>query len=781
MAMQGQRLAIGKMSGLLLASSLFISCPASLAQTNDASAAPADGTPAPAAATTGDAAPAAAADKGTLTFTPGPGKSDQVAQNIPAEGPPTPAPDGDTTGSVAPDGTQVAQSTNPTSPRRVDPAWNKLPLTRGSVKIHRSFKLFAKEELIHNLSFRDTPVREVLGELARRGNLNVLIDKSVVGKITGDLHDVTLNEAMDSVLSAAGMTSRTLDNNSVIVGTPNAMAVLGLNRPMAKVFKVSYASPFDLAGLLTTTVFNKGIVPDFTAVYKRKETSAQAENPKTAESSKTERAQVGAGEGGAQRRNESSESSSNVRESKEESDSGVDYSFSTRLDTQRQLRGISRVQVQEGTGFNNAAQDPGTQQIRANQEVPTDFIVEQNGGGAIAIPDMKNRQIVVVGTPDDIATAEECIRLLDQRPRQIHIQVSLVELKNEGIRQIGAALNLQGEGASANVLGGSFAPLINLLPGLGSPGTRTSGNIASQLNSAAAVNTTESGVPTPVLTAFTRTTNLTNNYNSNNLIEARPQVSTADLQNPFPSAGYLGFLGNFFPQQVLPSIAGVTPLQAASSGFNFLTLDKRAGGRKNIATLPTGVNFTVNMLLQTNKAKVLANPSVVVSDNTEALLTLATEVIHKVTSTVSLGVTNVNVELTKAGVFLDVLPKASEDGFITMRIRPQVSAPAGPAQRFAGDTVIVTLLTIREIMAQEVRVKDGQTLVLGGLFTELEAAQIAKVPYLAETPLFGALFRNTLKGRARTELMLMITPKIVEEAPPTPPPLADAGSAGARM
>lgn len=68
-------------------------------------------------------------------------------------------------------------------------------------------------------------------------------------------------------------------------------------------------------------------------------------------------------------------------------------------------------------------------------------------------------------------------------------------------------------------------------------------------------------------------------------------------------------------------------------------------------------------------------------------------------------------------------------------------------------------------MSQEVRVKDGQTLVLGGLFKEEEAAQLAKVPYLAEAPILGALFRNSLKGRNRTELMLLLTPKVVEEEP----------------
>lgn len=47
--------------------------------------------------------------------------------------------------------------------------------------------------------------------------------------------------------------------------------------------------------------------------------------------------------------------------------------------------------------------------------------------------------------------------------------------------------------------------------------------------------------------------------------------------------------------------------------------------------------------------------------------------------------------------------------------------------------------------------------------SETEAAQLSKTPYLAEAPVLGALFRNTLKGRNRTELMLLITPKIVEE------------------
>ena len=717
----------------LLAASIFIS-PIAYAQDQSASA--------------GDGASQeqGTSGKGKLTFTPESAPVEKIAD---ASTPDTSSDSSDT----AADGTAVAQATGGSTVKRLDPAYKQLPTTTGQVDVRRVFKIFAKEELIHNLSFRDTPIKEVIAELAKRGNLNILLDNSVFGKVTGDLHDVTLNEAMDSILASTGLQTRVLDNNTVIVGSPNALGARGLNRTKAKVFKLSYIAPFDAANILSVSVFNRGFIPDFTTAFKTKFQQASTENPKSQEETREDSKQAGIGEGGAQKQMERRTASTNNTESKQDDDSGYDYSFSTRVDTQKTLKGTTRTQVQEGTGFNNAAQDPGTQQVRAYQEVNVDYIVEQNGGGAIAIPDNKNRQLIVVGTPDDIATAEECVRLLDRRPRQIHVQVSLAELTNEGLRQLGASLNAQSQGASGSVLGGTGAPLVNALPGLGSAGSSKLLTSSGTVNTNAGVSILPPG-PNPLLGTFTSTQTTTTG-----------QPTTVGP----PGTGYNGILGGFFPQAVLPTIAGVTAAAASNSNFNFLALSKAAGGRPNIATLPSALNFNVQLLLQQNKARILANPSVVVSDNTEALVTLASEVIHKVTSTVSLGVTNVNVELTKAGIFLDVCPRVSEDGFISMRIRPQVSAPTGPPQTFANQQVIVTLLNIREIIAQEVRVKDGQTLCLGGLFSEQEAAQISKVPYLAETPLFGALFRNTLKGRSRRELMLMITPKVVEEQPAVPP------------
>ncbi len=351
----------------------------------------------------------------------------------------------------------------PIATRLVDKRTVRLPVSTGAVQIRRPFKLFAREELIRNLSFRDTPVKEVIGELSRRGGLNIIVDGSVKGKITGDLKDITLNEAMDSVLAAAGLQSRTMDNNTVVVGSMQAMTQLGLNRPMARAFKLSYAHPYDVAMLLHSSVFNRGVAPEFATSFRRRSANRDRNENNTDSEGASESDLQATGEGGGRKGLRSRERKTSAIQASDDSEITNENNQTTRLEMNRQVRGISRSQTQEGVGFNNAATDPGSQQIRQFQETPADYTVEQNGGGAIVIPDVKNRQVIVVGTADDIAVAEEAIHLLDRRPRQVHIQASLIEISNQGIRQLGAQLNLQGAGLSGTILGPGAQPLIQSL------------------------------------------------------------------------------------------------------------------------------------------------------------------------------------------------------------------------------------------------------------------------------------------------------------------------------
>ena len=78
------------------------------------------------------------------------------------------------------------------------------------------------------------------------------------------------------------------------------------------------------------------------------------------------------------------------------------------------------------------------------------------------------------------------------------------------------------------------------------------------------------------------------------------------------------------------------------------------------------------------------------------VIAIANQIVQRVTSTVSLGVLTTNVEIRDAGIFLNVLPRVNEDGFIVMRLRPQVSFPLGPPVNFcnANNPTIVTLFSI---------------------------------------------------------------------------------------
>jgi len=74
-----------------------------------------------------------------------------------------------------------------------------------------------------------------------------------------------------------------------------------------------------------------------------------------------------------------------------------------------------------------------------------------------------------------------------------------------------------------------------------------------------------------------------------------------------------------------------------------------------------------------------------------------------------------------------------------------------------------TLLSRRDIDLKNVRIKDGETLVLGGLIQESEQKTVSKIPFLGDLPLIGSVFRSTSSSKTKNELVIMITPKILND------------------
>ena len=68
-----------------------------------------------------------------------------------------------------------------------------------------------------------------------------------------------------------------------------------------------------------------------------------------------------------------------------------------------------------------------------------------------------------------------------------------------------------------------------------------------------------------------------------------------------------------------------------------------------------------------------------------------------------------------------------------------------------------------KIMLKNIRIKDGETLVIAGMIQERESKTIHKVPFLGDVPLIGALFRSTVSSKSKSEMVIMLTPKIITD------------------
>ena len=81
--------------------------------------------------------------------------------------------------------------------------------------------------------------------------------------------------------------------------------------------------------------------------------------------------------------------------------------------------------------------------------------------------------------------------------------------------------------------------------------------------------------------------------------------------------------------------------------------------------------------------------------------------------------------------------------------------------------LIISLMTIETIdtkrIKTQVRVNNGETLVLGGIFDGDESTSVSKIPFLGDMPVFGNLFKTTSKSNSKTELIIFLTPRIVDE------------------
>ncbi|HUW20861.1 MAG TPA: secretin N-terminal domain-containing protein [Sedimentisphaerales bacterium] len=155
-------------------------------------------------------------------------------------------------------------------------------------------------------------------------------------------------------------------------------------------------------------------------------------------------------------------------------------------------------------------------------------------------------------------------------------------------------------------------------------------------------------------------------------------------------------------------------------------------------------------------AKLLANPRILVLDNEKALFDIVREIPYKETSITGSTVQE-TIKFKNVGVRFEVTPHVTRDGMVRLNIVPEFGVVVSQDP----DTGVPTVDT-RKVNTIAL-VKDGHTVVLGGLRKKDVAKQINKVPLLGDLPLLGGLFRFEGEDTAVTELVVFITPRIIEQ------------------
>jgi type IV pilus assembly protein PilQ len=163
---------------------------------------------------------------------------------------------------------------------------------------------------------------------------------------------------------------------------------------------------------------------------------------------------------------------------------------------------------------------------------------------------------------------------------------------------------------------------------------------------------------------------------------------------------------------------------------------------------------TINALVSNGDAKVLARPKVTTINGQQAQILIGDRIPVQV-QTLTNGTTTTSTEYIDAGIKLIYTPRINTDGLITVQVLTEVSSP----------TLVSDIkqykITTRQAETT-VRLKDGETMVIGGLIGSTDSEARKAVPFFSGLPIIGALFKNFSKTHNDTEVVIFLTPRIVK-------------------
>jgi type IV pilus assembly protein PilQ len=244
--------------------------------------------------------------------------------------------------------------------------------------------------------------------------------------------------------------------------------------------------------------------------------------------------------------------------------------------------------------------------------------------------------------------------------------------------------------------------------------------------------------------------------------------------------------GSFY-QPIAPTGNG-NPLQP---GFTDITpatdniITRNADGTSTItqgtlgtatASLPTLFQFPKRFLaslqaqVQNGNAKILTDPTLIVQEGQTADVQLTQQVVGNVKREITRGdgtsSETVTADKETVGLTLAVkVERIDDNGFVSLSVAPTISSPQAPADiNLGGNSQRIFLVSTRSLTSGLIRLRDGQTLILSGIIQDSDRTSVSKIPILGDLPLIGSLFRRTNKSNQRNEVIVLLTPQIMDDS-----------------
>ena len=397
----------------------------------------------------------------------------------------------------------------------------------------------------------------------------------------------------------------------------------------------------------------------------------------------------------------------------------------------------------EASGTSSNSSESSTSSTSTTTEVDTYSSGVGPLLGLVGTTDARLNTITLVGDPKLISVAERYLKQIDLRKRQVAVKVQIMSIDLLNDKSIDASFSSRI--GNTFILSDSGKAIVNFGT---EPGVDPSAPISADQADSAFVEQKR------VVPPFVEKLDDVRTYiddNGNVVIVETPFIDPVTKQRVY------------VPDSNPNASAQLVPVYDELGRPVYVPNSNPARGQKNGFGYPTNsLDGYLEAAIDSSSAKTLASPTLLVQEGEEAQVETGTSVITGVSSTETAnGSTQFENTREIAGLTLDLtVHKIDDNGFVTMNVNPSVSIPQ-PAGTQLG--VPIFNITARSLNSGSIRLRDRQTLVLTGVIQDNDREIVRKWPILGDMPFIGQLFRSSDSQREKQELVILVTPSIIDD------------------